>query len=152
MNEVSQGTDTDNSNLLWLLWSFWHLGNHTKSIWFAIGFIIVLPRNFITGDNVLVLLKKWAHFRKKWGHCGKKWWKVIWRSKISFPSLYIIINHILLTNNINKLKHLLIFLGLHFQFFSLSLGQRFCRHTVCHNIFGSNYINIYQLSAKPRLA
>ena len=28
----------------------------------------VLPRNFITGDNVPGLLKKWGHLRKKWGH------------------------------------------------------------------------------------
>ena len=27
-----------------------------------------LPRNFVTGDNVPGLLKKWGHLRKKWGH------------------------------------------------------------------------------------
>ena len=31
----------------------------------------VLPRNFITGDNVPGLLKKWGHLRKRWGHCGE---------------------------------------------------------------------------------
>ena len=43
----------------------------------------VLPRNFITGDNVPGLLKKWGHLRKKWGHCRKNDGTVIWRSKIS---------------------------------------------------------------------
>ena len=31
----------------------------------------VLPRNFITGDNVPGALKQWGHLRKKWGHCGE---------------------------------------------------------------------------------
>ena len=34
-------------------------------------FCSVLPRNFITGDNVPGLLKKWGHLRKKWGHFGE---------------------------------------------------------------------------------
>ena len=55
----------------------------------------VLPRNFITGDNVPGLLKKWGHLRKKWGHCGENDGPVIWRSKISLPSVYIITDHTL---------------------------------------------------------
>ena len=58
----------------------------------------VLARNFITGDNVPGLLKKWGHLRKKLGHCGKNDGTVIWRSKISFPSVYIITDHILTAN------------------------------------------------------
>ena len=58
----------------------------------------VLPRNFITGDNVPVLLKKWGHLMKKWGHCGKIDGTVIWRLKISFLSVYIITDHILTVN------------------------------------------------------
>ena len=50
----------------------------------------VLPRNFITGNNVPVLLKKWGHLRKKWGHCEENDGTVIWRSKMSFPSVYTI--------------------------------------------------------------
>ena len=66
----------------------------------------VLPRNFITGDNVPGLLKKWGHLRKKWGHLRKKWGHcgendgpVIWRSKISLPSVYIITEHTLTVIN-----------------------------------------------------
>ena len=58
----------------------------------------VLPRNFITGDNVPGLLKKWGHLRKKWGHCGENDGPVIWRSKISLPSNYIITDHTLTVN------------------------------------------------------
>ena len=58
----------------------------------------VLPRNFITGDNVPGVLKKWGHLRKKWGHCGENDVTVIWRSKISFPSVYIINDHVLTIN------------------------------------------------------
>ena len=38
----------------------------------------VLPRNFITGDNVPGHLKMWGHLRKKRGHCVKNG-TVIWR-------------------------------------------------------------------------
>ena len=58
----------------------------------------VLPKNFITGDNVPRLLKKWGHLRKKWGHCGKNDGTVIWRSKFIFTSVYIITDHILTFN------------------------------------------------------
>ena len=58
----------------------------------------VLPRNFITGDNVPGLLKKWGHLRKKWGHCGENNAPVIWRSKISLSSVYIITDHTLTVN------------------------------------------------------
>ena len=58
----------------------------------------VLPRNFITGDNVPRLLKKWGHSRKKLGHCRKNDGIVIWRSKISFPSVCIITDHLLTVN------------------------------------------------------
>ena len=61
--------------------------------------ISVLPRNFITGDNVPGLLKKWGHLRKKWGHCEENDGPVIWRSKISFPSVYIITDHTLTVIN-----------------------------------------------------
>ena len=39
----------------------------------------VLPRNFITGDNVPGHLKMWGHLRKKRGHCVKNDGTVIWR-------------------------------------------------------------------------
>ena len=58
----------------------------------------VLPRNFITGDNVPGLLKKWGHLTKKWGHCGENDGPVIWRSKISLLSVYIITDHTLTVN------------------------------------------------------
>ena len=58
----------------------------------------VLPRNFLTGDNVPGLLKKWGHLRKKWGHCGGNDGPVIWRSKISLSSVYIITDHTLTVN------------------------------------------------------
>ena len=61
--------------------------------------ISVLPRNFITGDNVPGLLKKWGHLRKKRGHCGENDGPVIWRSKISLPSVYIITDHTLTVIN-----------------------------------------------------
>ena len=64
----------------------------------------VLQRNFITGDNVPGLLKKWGHLRKKWGHCGENDEPVIWRSKISLPLVYIITDHTLTV--INNLKYL----------------------------------------------
>ena len=60
--------------------------------------ISVLLYNFITGDNFPGLLKKWGHSRKKWGHCRKNDGSVIWRSKISFTSVYIITDHILTVN------------------------------------------------------
>ena len=41
--------------------------------------ISVLPRNFITGDNVPGHLKMWGHLRKKQGHCVKNDGTVIWR-------------------------------------------------------------------------
>ena len=59
----------------------------------------VLPRKFITGDNVPGLLKKWGHLRKKWGHCEENDGPVIWRSKISLPSVYIITDHTLTVIN-----------------------------------------------------
>ena len=58
----------------------------------------VLLRNFITGDNVPGHLKKWGHLNKKRGHCGKNDGTVIWRSKISFPSVCIITEHLLTVN------------------------------------------------------
>ena len=36
-----------------------------------LNFCSFLPRNFITGDNVPVLLKKCGHLRKKCGNCGE---------------------------------------------------------------------------------
>ena len=47
---------------------------------------------FHNGDNVPGLLKKW-------GHCGKNDGPVIWRSKISSPSVYIITDHTLTVIN-----------------------------------------------------
>ena len=52
----------------------------------------------MTGDNVPGLLKKWGHLRKKWGHCGENDGPVIWRSKISLSSVYIITDHTLTVN------------------------------------------------------
>ena len=66
----------------------------------------VLPRNFITGDNVPGLLKKWVHMRKKQGHCGKNDGTVIWRSKISFLSVCIITDHLSIINSTEKLRYL----------------------------------------------
>ena len=53
----------------------------------------------MTGDNVPGLLKKCGHLRKKWGHCGENDGPVIWRSKISLPSVYIITDHTLTVIN-----------------------------------------------------
>ena len=64
----------------------------------VISTVSVLPRNFITGDNVPGLLKKWGHLRKKLGYCGENDGPVIWRSKISLSSVYIITDHTLTVN------------------------------------------------------
>ena len=76
------------------------------------------------------VLKKWGHLRKKWGHCGENDATVIWRSKISFPSVYIINDHVL---TIYK-QYKQIEVPLNF------LEQGLCGRIICHSIFHSNYI------------
>ena len=43
-------------------------------------------------------LEKVGTFEKKWGHCGENDAPVIWRSKISLSSVYIITDHTLTVN------------------------------------------------------
>ena len=74
------------------------LSKLTKDKCLNVSNISVLLQNLITGDNFPGLLKKWGHSRKKWGHCRKSDESVIWRSKISFTSVYIITDYILTVN------------------------------------------------------
>ena len=74
--------------------------------------------------------EKVGTFEKKWRHCGDIDATVIWRSKISFPSVYTINDHVLTINKQYKQTEV----PLDFS------EQGLCGRIICHSIFHSIYI------------
>ena len=75
-----------------------HLGNipmKLESHWpkglVGVSFLNKLLTTDDIGQTLIIIAKKR-------GHCGKSDGLVIWRSKINFPSVYIIIDHVLTVN------------------------------------------------------